>query len=159
MANHDTSKPILVLVRRGRNNRGFSISPVEDVSNSASCADEKEIGEVIVEMLDDPTQPRVDINELLAAASGAPSSRNVPDDEEGDEDDEDNEEEYEDDDDDDGEDRSRGTVFEGVADAEDPADRLLFNIFSSVVTKGRGMSSSKVRPSGRKKKKRKKSKR
>ena len=157
MADHDTSQPILVLVRRGRNNRGFFVSPVEDVSNGAPCADEKEIGDVIVEMLDDKSQPRVNINELLAAAAGGPPPQD-PDDEDEEYDEDDEDEDSEDEDEDDETPQGEGTIFEGVAGADDPADRLLFNIFSSVVTKGRSMSSSKVRASGKKKKKKKKKK-
>lgn len=153
MSKYDTNEPILVLVRRGRRGRGFSISPVEDIASAAICADEKEIGEVIVEMLDDENQPRVNINDLLnAATEPPPRSESEPEDE--DDDDEDDDE----DDEDEG-DAAEGTIFEGVAGSEDPADRLLFNIFSSVVRKGQSMSSRKVhstgRSRGRKKKKKK----
>ncbi len=149
MAKYDTSKPILILVRRGRKNRGFSVAPVEDISNAAVCADEKEVGEVIIEMLNDEEQPRVDINDLLAAAAGD-SSDNESDEDDSEEDDD------EDDDDDDEGDPAEGTIFEGVSSADDPADRILFNIFTHVVKKGQNMSSGRVRRSGKKRKKKKK---
>jgi len=157
MPEYDTSKPILILVRRGRKGRGFSVSPVEDVSNAAACADEKEIGEVIKEMLDDKAQPRVDINDLLSAAAEGPPPA---DDDQEDTDDDDDDDEYEDDDEDGDEDveSAAGTVFEGVAGSEDPADRLLFNIFTRVVRKGQDMSSSRVRGPSRGKKRKKKKK-
>ena len=134
---YDTSEPILILVRRGRKGRGFSISPVEDVSNAAVCADVAEVGEVISEMLNDEEQPRVNINDLIAAASAPQRS--------------DDDDEYEDDED--GEGRSGG-LFDGVADAEDPADAILFNIFQTVVEKGRAMSTKRVQPRGRRKRSR-----
>jgi len=150
MAEHDTSEPILVLVRRGRKNRGFSVSPVEDVSNAASCADEKEIGEVIVEMLDDPRQPRVNINELLAAAAGAPTTRTPDEDEDEDEDDDDDD--YEDDD-------GGGSPIDEVLGGEgDLADKAIIWGLSSLLNKGRNMSSSKVTDTGSRKKKKKKKK-
>ena len=164
MPEYDTSKPILILVRRGRKGRGFSVSPVEDVSNAAACADEKEIGEVIKEMLDDKAQPRVDINDLLSAAAEGPPPADDEEDEgdddyEGDDDDdEEADDEESDDDEEEGEDSASGTVFEGVAGSEDPADRLLFNIFTRVVRKGQDMSSSRVRGPSRGKKRKKKKK-
>lgn len=150
MAEHDTGEPILVLVRRGRRGRGFSVSPVEDVSNSASCADDKEIGEVILEMLDDPQQPRVNINELLAAAAGAPPTRSGKTDYEDDEDDDEDEDDEEDDDEDDGNPLSE--VLNGEGDLADKA--ILWGI-SSILNKGRSMSSSKVSGPGPRKKKKK----
>lgn len=158
MAKHDTSEPILVLVRRGRKGRGFSVSPVEDVSNSASCVDDKEIGEVIVEMLDDENQPRVHISDLLAAGSGAPPSRSSApqaDEPEG-EDDEEEEDEYEDEGD---EYEGGGSPIDDVLSGDgDLADRAILWGLSSIISKGRSMSSAKVRPSGARKKKKKKKK-
>jgi len=153
MAEHDTSEPILVLVRRGRKNRGFSVSPVEDVSDAASCADEKEIGEVIVEMLDDPKQPRVNINELLAAAAGAPPTRTTEgaNDDDDDDDDED-EDEYED------EDEGASPIDEVLGGEGDLADKAIIWGLSSLLNKGRNMSSSKVTDTRSRKKKKKKKK-
>ena len=115
----------------------------------ASCAS-------IEEMLDDEHQPRVDINQLLAAASGEDP---LPQDDRGpDEGAEDSDEEYEDDDeeyeDDDEEPAGEGGIFEGVAGSEDPADRLLFNLFSAAVTKGRDMSSKPRKPRSRRRRRR-----
>ena len=144
MAKYDTSKPILVLVRRGRKNRGFSVAPVEDISNAAVCADEKEVGEVIIEMLNDEEQPRVDVNDLLAAAAGdsSDSESDDEDDEEGDDEDDD--------------DATKGTIFEGAVGSADPLEQVLFNVMARAVRKGQNMSSSRVRGSGRRRKKKKK---
>lgn len=162
MPKHDTSGPILVLVRRGRRNRGFSVSPVEDISNAALCADEKDLGEAIVEMLDDDEQPRVDLQALLEGGKSEgpkPSSRDDESDEDDEEHDDDEGDEGEDDDDDEeeGVDPHEGTLLEGVSGAsgEEVADRIMFNLFNAAVTKGRSMSSKKVRDRGTRKNKKK----
>ena len=147
MAKSNTNDPILVLVRRGRNGRGFSVSPVEDASNAALCADDKEIGEVIVEMLDDPNQPRVDVNELFAASAPRGATQEVADYEDEDEEEDDYEDEEED---------GASSILSGEGDI---GDRLLLMGLTSILDKGRKMSSSKVRaPSAGKKKKKKKKK-
>jgi len=141
MPKYDTSEPILVLIRRGRKGRGFSISPVEDLSNASACATAADIGEVIEEMLDDESQPRVNINELLRA-----STENVPvaaDSSNDDGDDDDDEPSN-------GGGNGRASedgdgIFDGVAGSDNPADRIMFNIFSSVIKKGRDMSTKRVR--------------
>ncbi|MHC4433927.1 MAG: hypothetical protein ACYTBS_18965 [Planctomycetota bacterium] len=155
---YDTSEPILVIIRRGRRGRGFTVAPVEDASNPAMCGSKEELGEVLEEMLDDEHQPRVDINQLLAAASGEDP---LPQDDCGSDDGaEDPDEEYEDGDedeeyeDDDEEPAGEGGIFEGVAGSEDPADRLLFNLFSAAVTKGRDMSSKPRKPRSRRRRRR-----
>jgi hypothetical protein len=133
MSDNDTKEPILVLIRRGRKGRGFSASPVDDLANPAMCADASELGEVIIELLDDPKQPRVNVQELLNAAQDeAPSGDDRRDDNghDGNEDEEDGEEEEE-----------EGGIFSGLRDAEDPADQFLINLFSAAVNKGRDLSS------------------
>lgn len=140
MAKHNTSDPILVLVRKGRNGRGFTVSPVEDISNSAMCIDEKELGEAILEMLDDENQPRVNVADLLNASSNGDSKAN-----DGDIEDEQDSDENHDDTPSDGD----GSIMDGVANADDPADRLLFNLFTSAIKKGQSMSSKRVKSSGR----------
>lgn len=142
MAKYDTSEPILVLVRRGRKGRGFSVSPVEDLANAAVCATAADVGEVIEEMLDDETQARVNVNELLRAATEQVPVLDGSEEDDSDESDEDDSE-TENGKGDDG-------IFDGVVGSDNPADRLMFNIFSSVVSKGRSMSSKRVRPSARK---------
>lgn len=146
----DINDPILILVRRGRKGRGFSVAPIEDVSNAAACADEKEVGEVIKEMLDDENQPRVNINNLLSA--GAPASGAVANSESDDDD------EYEDEDDAEDEDPHKGGLFEGVAAAgEGGTERLIMNGLGILAQKGRDMSSKRVRRSrGSRTRKRKK---
>jgi hypothetical protein len=140
-----------VLIRRGRKGRGFTVCPVEDISNPAVCASAGELGEVIEEMLNDEEQPRVDVNELLQAASdpGAAAepepqksrakSKQEPEPEPEPEEDEDEEE-------DDG-------IFAGVAGSDDPATALLINFAHSALAQGRKMSSKKARARAGKKKK------
>ena len=143
---YDTNEPILILVRRGRKGRGFSVASVEDVSNAAPCSDEKEIGDVIKEMLDDVEQPRVNIHDLLAAAAGNPPGAVSQSD---DEDEEEDEEEGD-------EDPHEGTIFEGVmGSGEGAGDRLLLNIVSGLVQKGKSMSTKRVRRHHRPRRKKK----
>lgn len=156
MAKHDTSQPILVLIRRGRKNRGFSVSPVEDVANISACGDEKELGEVIREMLDDPEQPRVNINDLIRASAGVdPGQENEPDGSRSDNDNS-NGDEGEEEDEDEDESPTKGSVLDGVAEASDPFDRLLFNVLERAVRTGQKHSSKRVSSTGRSRKKRRK---
>jgi len=143
---YNTEEPILILVRRGRKGRGFSIAPVEDASNAALCADENEVGEVIKEMLDDPEQPRVNMSDLLAPA---PTSRQETAEEADDED------EYEDEEDE-SRDPHEGTLLEGTCGSADPVDAILFNVFQRVVQKGQSMSSKRIRSDVRPRRKKKK---
>lgn len=141
---YDTSEPILILVRRGRNNRGFSISPIEDISNAALCSNETEIGEVILEMLNDPSQPRVNVGDLLSAGTPRASEGGAPGNHQG-ENSQEEEDSSEDDDDD-----------ESIHGKGDITDRIIMLGLSSILDKGRKMSSSKVSTStssrGKKKK-------
>lgn len=138
---NDINEPILILVRRGRKGRGFSVAAIEDVSNPAACADEAEVGEVIKEMLDDVEQPRVNINELLAAGAGVPPGGAAASSESDDD-------EFEDDDEDG--DPHSGGLFEGVTAAgEGGTERLILNGLAMFAQKGRDMSSKRVRRGGR----------
>lgn len=147
---YDKNEPILVLIRRGRKGRGFSVSPVEDISNPAVCQSSAELGEIIEEMLDDEEQPRVDVNELLSAAA---SDSRVVDDrddrDDRDDDDDDDDEDYDDD-----EEEGDGGVMDGVVGSADPVDTFLFNLFSSAVKKGQSMSSKPRKPRTRTRKRR-----
>jgi hypothetical protein len=147
MPKFDINEPILVLVRRGRKGRGFSVSPVEDVSNSSACMDAQELGEVIVELLDDPDQPRVDLGEILSAAANpatetqerdAPRSERKRDIEEAVDDDADEEED---------DDRQAPASSSG----DDLLDKLALQGLSFFLAKGREMSSPKVKPRRKKK--------
>lgn len=148
---YDINEPILVLIRRGRKGRGFTVCPVEDISNPAVCSGAPELGEVIEEMLNDETQPRVDVNDLLNASSepepepGPSQKRRAKAEPEPEED------EY-DDEDDEGEPQGSGGVLDGVAGSEDPAAQLLINVLHGAMSKGRQMSSkrARVRPRTRK---------
>jgi len=141
---YDINEPILVLIRRGRKGRGFTVCPVEDISNPAVCSDAPELGEVIEEMLNDESQPRVDVNELMNAStepepepSGPQQRRRTraqPEEVE-------EEEEFEDDD----EPQGNDGVLDGVAGSEDPAAQLLINVLHGAMSKGRQMSSKRAR--------------
>jgi hypothetical protein len=140
---YDTGEPILVIVRRGRKGRGFTIAPVEDASNPAMCGTTEELGEVLEEMLNDEEQPRVNLNDLLAEAA---PERAAPDDEADEEEDDDSEWAGEQDEE---EEEGEGGIFDGVAGSADPADTLLFNIFSRVVKGGQNISSKPRAPRSR----------
>jgi len=138
MSEHDINEPILVVLRRGRNGRGFSVSPIDDIPNPALCLDGQELGNALIEMLDDPRQARVNINDLLSATEEEEKKSNDDSSSEDSESDEEKEEE------------GSGGIFDGVKDAEDPADALLINILSAALQKGREMSDrSKRRRGGR----------
>ena len=138
MSENDIKEPILVLIRRGRGGKGFAVSPVDDVTNPAPCVDEAELAKAIIEMLDDKNQPRVNAHDLLNAAAEVdePEGRGNG----RDEDDEDGEGEGEEEDD---------SIFAGVRDADDPTDRLIINVVSSLIKKGQEMSNPKKRSAGR----------
>jgi len=130
---YDTDLPILIIVKKGRRGRGFQVSPVEDAENPSMCQGSQDLGELIEEMVNDESQPRVDLKEMLSSAELASydeaSSNNRtneedPSHEEGTEEDT----------------VKGGGIFEGVSEAEDPADQLLVNAFSWVVNKGQSMS-------------------
>lgn len=131
---YNTEEPILVVIRRGRKGRGYTVAPIEDLNNPAMCSEASEMGEFIVELLDDPNQPRVDVAQLMSGPSGAASDEGVREyDEEEDASDEEDQ------------DHEEGGIFEGVAGSEDPASQLLVNIFSGAINKGRQMSSKSTR--------------
>ncbi len=135
---HDINAPILVIVRRGRNGRGYAIAPVDAPSDIAVCADSVQVGEAIVELLDDEKQVRVDLDELLNAAQE--DEKEIVKDEKGGEEEEEDEEEEEEEEE------------EPWYRAQDPADALLIHGLSKLLEKGRKIS----RPSGRRRKKKKK---
>jgi hypothetical protein len=145
---YDKDEPILLIIRRGRKGRGFTVSPVEDISNPAACLTAEELGETIEEMLNDESQPRVNIKDLMAAADGDPPEADEP---EGEGDDEEEEGDYDED-----EDEEDEGIMSGVADAQDPVDKFLFNVFARVVKKGQGMSSKARKPRARKRRRAKK---
>jgi hypothetical protein len=137
---YDITQPILVVIRRGRKGRGFTIAPVEDSSNPAMCQTKEELGEVIEEILDDDEQPRVDLEEMFAASHGEGADPGSDRESESDEEDD----EY-----DDVEEEGEGGIFDGVADSTEPADQLLINLFSWAANKGRNMSSKPRKPRAR----------
>jgi hypothetical protein len=121
----DKSQPILVMIRRGRGGRGFLISPVDNVLEVAACADAGEIGELIVEMLDDEKQPRVNIDQLLKNNEKA-LEKSKAEKKENDEDDDDK-------------------PWYDVSDSDNPTDQLLFNGINALIGKAKSVS----RPSRR----------
>jgi len=135
---YDINQPILVVIRRGRGGRGYTVAPVDSPTDIAACADVEQVGDAIIEMLDDDKQPRVDIDALLRAAEGdiqddvqddkdGESANLEASDEEGDEDEgeEDDEEEEEE---------------QPWYKASDPADALLITGLSKLLEKGRKVS-------------------
>jgi len=136
---NDTNQPILVIVRRGRRGRGFTVAPADDATNVEPCQDESELGEAIREMLDDPNQPRFDPSALGDEEDDEPPrrrSRNrvqVRDDS--------------DDEDEDEDEQPRGGLIDdlmtGVGDnGRDPTDQLIMNIGSRLLRAGQNMSTS-----------------
>lgn len=146
---YDINQPILVVVRRGRGGRGYAVAPVDSPTDVAACADANQVGDAIVEMLDDGNQPRVDIDELMRAADGDEFER-AEEEEEGEgsrevepSDAEDEEDEEEDEDEDEEEPWYRAT---------DPADALLITGLSKLLEKGRKVSKGSRRRRGRSRK-------
>ena len=45
---HDVSQPILIVVRRGRGNRGFLVSAVDDLNAISPCQDKEEMAEAVI---------------------------------------------------------------------------------------------------------------
>jgi len=145
---YDVNEPILVLVRRGRKGRGFTVCPVEDISNPAVCSDSKEMGEVIEEFLNDENQPRVNVKDLLGAATGHEPQGDLPPGGNGSESPRGQQAQEPDEDDEEEEEEEEG-IFTGVAGSEDPASQLLVNLLSGAINQGRKMSSTRVRSRGR----------
>ena len=144
---YDTSQPILVIVRRGR--RGFTVAPADNPTDVSACADVEAVGDVIIEILDDKSQPRVDIGGLLSAAR---------DDVEDAEDDEEESEELDEADEEDDEDEGEDDDVPWYK-AKDPADALLIGLLTGAATKARKASrSSRRRGGGRRAKSRKRKK-
>lgn len=157
---HDINQPILILVRRGRGGRGFLVSPVDSPTDVAACASTSEIGDVVLELLDDEGQPRINVEDLLRASEGSddddeddddsaefsnpPAARSsVEDDDEDDEEDDDGDDDGEEDDEED-EDENDKPWFD-VRGASDPADQILINVLHGVMGKAQKMSKTKGR--------------
>lgn len=123
---HDTNEPILLLVRRGRRGKGFLVSAADDHTNPAACADAEEIGGVIEEMLDDPEQPRFDMDALAGgdAAPEAPATGGEIEEYEGDDEDEDEDE------------GEADPMMSGL----DPLERLALQVGKKLLDKGREVS-------------------
>lgn len=151
---NDTNQPILILVRRGRGGRGYLVSPVDNPTDVAACSSANEVGDAALELLDDPNQPRVNIEEILAMASGEPIEEGEDDedrdstedsraaDDEQDEEEEDGDDgEGEEGEEEDGEDRA----WWDVRGAEDPADQILVNVLGGVLGKAQKVSNRQKR--------------
>lgn len=147
---NDTAQPILVLIRRGRKGRGYLVSAIDDPTNAAACADAEEVGAAIVEMLDDPEQPRCDLADLQDAVDGASGQQESYaagrgrggeiDGYDGDEEDEDEEG-----------DEEEGEEDDAWVDSytSDPLERLLFKAGQKVLNKGRELSNNYRKPKRR----------
>lgn len=137
---YDTHQPILVVVRRGRGDRGYTVAPVDNPTDIAACSNVEQVGDAIIEMLDDEKQPRVDIDALLRAADGEGGEG---EEEEGGSQDLEGSDEGEDDEDDDDEEE------EPWYRAQDPADALLIAGLSKLLEKSRQVSKTSRRRRGR----------
>lgn len=113
---YDTSEPIVIMVRPGGRGRGFLVAPLDSLHNMAPCTDEEDLARVIVEMLTDPKQPRVDQAQLFNQG-GASSKKMEPVGEEYEEEEYEDEEEEEEDE---------------WPESMDPADRLLAEGISKI---------------------------
>ena len=57
----DTDDPVLIIVARGRKGRGYIVTPA-DSDTPFPCMSAEDVGEAIIEILDDPEQQRVKAN-------------------------------------------------------------------------------------------------
>lgn len=154
---YDVKQPILILVRRGRRDRGYLVAAVDDTGNPFPCADEAEVGAAVIELLDDTKQPRFDERQLEGMGTGDGDEGELEDDLDDEEEDEseDDEEEYED------EPRAPDPLDElGL----DPGEKLLFKVGEAILGKARHMSNDyrgkrKARKKATKKKKKKRTSR
>ena len=129
-ADYDVTEPILILVRRGRGGRGYLVAAVDDASNPFPCADETEMGKAILELLDDPKQPRFDERQLEERGEDDElEDEDEEEDEDGEEEEEDEEEEEE---------LVSADPFDGLG--LDPGEKLLFRIGESLLGKARHVS-------------------
>lgn len=125
---YDVNEPILLLVRRGRGGRGYLVAAVDDASNPFPCVDDTEVGKAVIELLDDPKQPRFDEKQL----------EELEDDLDNDElenEEEDREEEEEE------VDEARKEEPDPLDDLGlDPGEKLLFQVGSAILGKARYLS-------------------
>lgn len=138
---HDINQPILIVVRRGRGGRGYTVAPVDSPTDIAACSDAEQVGEAIIEMLDDDKQPRVDIDALLRAADGdfeeaEEEERGQGEKETGEQDLDESDEDDEDDVDEADDEEEEQPWYK----AKDPADALLITGLSKLLQKGREVS-------------------
>jgi hypothetical protein len=151
---YDTNQPILILVRRGRGGRGYLVSPVDAPTDVAACSSANEIGDVVLELLDDEKQPRVNIDEIVAMANGDAYEEDGEE-EDGDEGDsskrgsrsaDSSDGDMDESDSDDSEDEDEDEEDEAdkpwwdIRGAEDPADQVLVNILGGVLGKAQKLS-------------------
>jgi hypothetical protein len=148
---YDVTQPILILVRRGRGDRGYLVAAVDDASNPFPCADETEVGKAVIELLNDPKQPRFDEKQLEAAAA---------DYEEEEEDEEEEEEEDIEEDEEEEEEEPPPPPPPDPLDelGLDPGEKLLFRIGEKLLGSARHMSND-YRDKRKKRKKKSKKKR
>ncbi len=136
---YDVNEPILILVRRGRGDRGYLVAAVDDASNPLPCPDEGEVGKAVLELLNDPKQPRFDERQLEEAYRSVAAEEGVEE-----EDEEAAEEEGE-------EEPAAEAGDDPFAGLDlDPGDKLLFQIGSAIIGKARHLSNDYRRPKKKK---------
>lgn len=132
---YDVNEPILILVRRGRGDRGYLVAAVDDASNPLPCPDEGEVGKAVLELLNDPKQPRFDERQLEEAYRSVAAEEGVEEEEEEAAEEEGEEEPAA---------EAGDDPFAGLD--LDPGDKLLFQIGSAIIGKARHLSNDYRRP-------------
>jgi len=122
--NPKLSGPVAFIIKRGRRGRGFLVSTFDNPSELIPCSDKSDLSDTIAEILDDISQSRVEFEDSDGEGRRDDAS---------DRDDPPNEAENSGDHADEG-------IFAGVRNADDPADRLIFNVFSAAIKKGQDIS-------------------
>ena len=150
---YDVTQPILILVRRGRGDRGYLVAAVDDASNPFPCVDETEVGKAVVEMLNDTKQPRFDEKQLEAASADYEEEEEEEEEEDIEEDEDEEEEEEE-------EEPPPPPPPDPLDELGlDPGEKLLFRIGEKLLGSARHMSNDYRDKRKKRKKKKKKKKR
>lgn len=150
---YDVTQPILILVRRGRGDRGFLVAAVDDAANPFPCIDASEVGKSVIELLNDPKQPRFDERQL---------EESYDEDEDDFEDEEELEEDEEDEEGDEGEDAEDEAPPPPDPLDElglDPLEKLIFRAGETILGKARHVSNDYREKRKKRKKKTKKKRR
>ena len=134
---YDISQPIVFVLRRGRNGRGYLVSPLDKMNDCAPCANAHDIGEVAVEILDDPAQARFDPS---VQYSDDESSENYEEHE-----DDSDIEDIEAEDENDPREDSAGSIWDIDSKSKVPVeDQIIGNIATSIFSWGKSVSDKRT---------------